>query len=111
VEPVVHWDVAYAASDADRSWFQADPGTSPRLIAAAGANPAPLINVGGSGLLAHGFTDITVLDLPAAALKPSQARPSCWNTPPRRCMSPPSATPKISPGPCCAGPSPQILRQ
>lgn len=78
---VAHWDAAYAEGDAGRSWFQADPEPSLRLIEAAGADPtAPLLDAGGGasrlaeGLLARGFADLTVADLSPAALALSRAR-------------------------------------
>jgi hypothetical protein len=76
-----HWDAAHAAGDAGRSWFQAEPATSLRLIARAGADPAaPLLDAGGGAsrlvdaLLARGFSDLTVADLSPAAMALSHAR-------------------------------------
>ncbi len=57
------------------SWYQAAPTVSLELVAALGISPeAAVIDVGGGGsffadaLVARGFTDVTVLDISAAAL-------------------------------------------
>jgi hypothetical protein len=71
-----HWDAAYAKGEDSRSWFQAEPASSLRLIAQAGTDPAaPLLDAGGGAsrlvdaLLARGFTDLTVADIPPFALE------------------------------------------
>jgi len=76
-----HWDAAHAAGEATRSWFQAEPATSLRLIARAGADPAaPLLDAGGGtarlvdALLARGFSDVTVADISGHALAAARAR-------------------------------------
>jgi trans-aconitate methyltransferase len=76
-----HWDSAYAQGEATRSWFQAEPAPSLRLIEAAGADSAaPLLDAGGGtsrlvdALLARGFADITVADLSPGAMALSRAR-------------------------------------
>jgi SAM-dependent methyltransferase len=81
MDRAAHWDAAHADGDAARSWFQAEPATSLRLIEAAGADPAePLLDAGGGasrlvdGLLARGFADVTVVDVSPAAMALSRAR-------------------------------------
>lgn len=77
-----HWENVYSTKgEAEVSWFQENPSPSPQLIELAGATPhSAIIDVGGGAsrlvdvLLARGFTDVTVLDLSAAALKAAQAR-------------------------------------
>lgn len=77
-----HWDEVYAQKAEDAvSWFQPRPEISLALIQAAGPGKSDaLIDVGGGasrlvdGLLAAGFTDLTVLDIAAAALQKSRAR-------------------------------------
>ena len=71
-----HWDEAYSTRGIDGvSWYQAAPTVSLELVDALGVSPhAPVIDVGGGGsflareLVARGFTDLTVLDVSAAAL-------------------------------------------
>jgi hypothetical protein len=76
-----HWDSAYAEGDESRSWFQAEPTTSLRLIATARADPAaPLLDAGGGAarlvdaLLARGFSDLTVVDVSAGAMALARER-------------------------------------
>lgn len=77
-----HWDKVYASKGEDQvSWFQETPAVSLELIARTGVAPdAAIIDVGGGAsrlvdaLLARGFTDLTVLDLSAAALAASRLR-------------------------------------
>jgi len=77
-----HWDEVYALKAEDAvSWFQPRPETSLALIAAADLERHdPIVDVGGGAsrlvdhLLADGHTDITVLDVAAAALEKSRAR-------------------------------------
>jgi hypothetical protein len=67
------------------SWYQADPATSIRLIteaaaSIAGEDSAVVDAGGGASLLAsrladEGFTDLTVVDVSAAALSRARARP------------------------------------
>jgi hypothetical protein len=85
MQRTLHWDSAHAEGDESRSWFQAEPAMSLRLIAAAGAEPgAPLLDAGGGAarlvdaLLARGFSDLTVADVsPAAmALAPNRLGPT-----------------------------------
>ena len=71
-----HWDTVY--SDKGRkevSWFQSDPGVSLELIRESGIGfDAPIVDVGGgasvlgSGLMAEGFNDVTVVDIAETAL-------------------------------------------
>ena len=71
-----HWDEAYSSRGIDGvSWYQAAPAVSLELVAALGVSPeAAVVDVGGGssfladGLVARGFTDVTVLDISAAAL-------------------------------------------
>ncbi len=71
-----HWDEAYSTRGVDGvSWYQAAPTVSLELVEALGVSPdAPVIDVGGGGsfladeLVARDFTDVTVLDISAAAL-------------------------------------------
>jgi len=75
------WDSAYAEGDAARSWFQAAPRMSLRMLDAAGVTAADsLIDVGGgasplaAALLARGFRDVTVLDISAAGMRYARQR-------------------------------------
>ena len=71
-----HWDEAYSTRGVDGvSWYQAAPAVSLELVDALGVSPkAAVIDVGGGRsfladeLVARGFTDVTVLDISAAAL-------------------------------------------
>src|SRR5579859_4125248 len=77
-----HWDQVYAEKAEDAvSWFEARPETSLALLHSAGiARTDALIDVGGGAsrlvdaLLQEGFSDVTVLDIAAAALEKSRAR-------------------------------------
>ena len=77
-----HWQKVYEAKAADEvSWFQREPRLSHALIArAAGSLDAMIIDVGGGAstlvdtLLADGYTNVTVLDLAAAALRQARER-------------------------------------
>lgn len=77
-----HWNGVYAHKAADSvSWFQPHAEHSLDLIARTGlGRDAAIIDVGGGAstladdLLAGGHTDLTVLDLSAAALHAAQAR-------------------------------------
>lgn len=77
-----HWEKVYATKAADAvSWFQPHAGLSLDLIKSTGAGKdAAIIDVGGGAstlvddLLAEGCTDLTVLDLSAAALKAARHR-------------------------------------
>lgn len=71
-----HWDEAYGArAIGGVSWYQATPAVSLELVEALGIPPeAAVIDAGGGEsfladeLVARDFTDITVLDISAAAL-------------------------------------------
>lgn len=77
-----HWERVYSSKATDAvSWFQEHAESSLRLIQATGvSSAASVIDVGGGAstlvddLLAHGYTNLTVLDLSAAALKAAQTR-------------------------------------
>ena len=75
------WDGAYAQGAVTRSWFQAAPLMSLRMLDAAGVTAADsLIDVGGgasplaAALLARGFRDVTVLDISAAGMRYARQR-------------------------------------
>jgi SAM-dependent methyltransferase len=77
---VEHWDGVYRDQDV-HSWDQIRPTVTLELLDAAGVAPtASVIDVGGgdgavvSALVDRGHTDLTVLDLSAAALSAGQAR-------------------------------------
>lgn len=71
-----HWDEAYTTRGVDGvSWYQAAPAVSLELVEALGVSTeAAVIDVGGGAsfladeLVARDFTDVTVLDVSAAAL-------------------------------------------
>jgi ubiquinone/menaquinone biosynthesis C-methylase UbiE len=71
-----HWEDIYASTAAtDSSWYEPEPAASLRLIEQIGPTPSQaVIDVGAGesllvdGLLARGFTDITVLDVSRNAL-------------------------------------------
>jgi trans-aconitate methyltransferase len=76
-----HWDAAYAQGEATRSWFEAEPLMSLRMLDAAGVTAsAAVIDVGGGtsrladALLARGCRDVTVLDISRAALQLARDR-------------------------------------
>jgi trans-aconitate methyltransferase len=76
-----HWDAAYAHGDTTRSWYQAEPMMSLRMLDAAGITPAAaVIDIGGGAstladaLLERGFLDVSVLDISAIALAQAQRR-------------------------------------
>lgn len=70
-----HWNAVYGTKSAHEvSWFQADPATPLRLLAAHAPVPASVVDVGtGASLLADrlmdgGWRDVTVLDVSEEAL-------------------------------------------
>lgn len=77
-----HWEQVYATKATDAvSWFQPQAATSLKLIQQTGiATTDAIIDVGGGastlvdGLLANGFSNLSVLDLSGAALAASRAR-------------------------------------
>ena len=80
-ELTVHWDDAYAQGETTRSWFETEPAMSLRMIDAAGVEAtASVVDVGGGtsrlvdSLLVRGHTDLTVVDVSAAALRITQQR-------------------------------------
>ena len=80
--PKQHWEKVYASKATDAvSWFQEHAGLSLDLINATGAGrDAGIIDVGGGAstlvddLVAAGYSDLTVLDLSAAALSAARGR-------------------------------------
>ena len=96
-----HWDDAYAQGESTRSWFEADPAMSLRMIDAAGVETsASVVDVGGGtarlvdSLLARGHHDVTVLDISEAALDIARQRlgpdaPVNWVHADIRAWSPP----------------------
>lgn len=77
-----HWEKVYTTKATDAvSWFQPHAEVSLDLIKATGAGrDAAIIDVGGGAstlvddLLASGYTDLTMLDLSAAALAAARSR-------------------------------------
>jgi 2-polyprenyl-3-methyl-5-hydroxy-6-metoxy-1,4-benzoquinol methylase len=77
-----HWEKIYAAkADTAVSWYQEHAVCSMKLLHASGvAKSAAIIDVGGGAstlvddMLAEGYTNITVLDLSAAALARARQR-------------------------------------
>jgi 2-polyprenyl-3-methyl-5-hydroxy-6-metoxy-1,4-benzoquinol methylase len=77
-----HWEQVYATKPSDTvSWFQEHADQSLRLIHKTGLDKnAAIIDVGGGAsilvdeLVAEGYTDLTVLDLSAAALSVAKQR-------------------------------------
>ena len=77
-----HWEKVYTTKATDAvSWFQPHADFSVGLIKATGAGrDAAIIDVGGGAstlvddLLADGYTDLSVLDLSAAALAAARSR-------------------------------------
>lgn len=76
-----HWDAAHAQGDDTRSWYEAHPDMSLRMLGAAGVSAADaLIDVSGGAspltgvLLDRGFRDLTVLDISAAGMQHARDR-------------------------------------
>ena len=76
-----HWDAAYALGADSRSWYQPQATESLEFIASTGADStASIVDIGGGasplvdGLLARGFTDVTVLDLSSEGLTVARER-------------------------------------
>lgn len=77
-----HWQTIYEQKQSSEvSWFQTNPVVSMQLIANCGlGNSDPIIDVGGGAsvlidhLLEQGYTQLSVLDISAAALATSQKR-------------------------------------
>ena len=82
MEPASHWERVYASHSPDAvSWYQPHATLSLDLIRRIAAGPGTrIIDVGAGAstlvddLLASGFTDLTVLDISAAALRLAQQR-------------------------------------
>ena len=82
MHPKEHWEKVYATKATDAvSWFQEHAELSLDLIKSTGAGKdAGIIDVGGGAsrlvddLVAEGYTDLTVLDLSAAALNAARQR-------------------------------------
>lgn len=77
-----HWNHRYAATDVEQvSWFESEATVSLAMIDAVGVTPeVSVVDVGGGasplvdGLLARGFTDVTVVDVSAVALDAAKRR-------------------------------------
>ncbi|WP_323035195.1 class I SAM-dependent methyltransferase [Pararhodobacter sp.] len=77
-----HWNAVYGArTESALTWFEESPAVSREMMVQAGITPgARVLDAGGGAsrlvdtLLDDGFTDLTVLDLSAEALKVSQDR-------------------------------------
>lgn len=77
-----HWDTVYATKRADEvSWFQPSAETSLKLVRRTGvARDAAIIDVGAGastlidGMIAEGFTDLSVLDISAVGLEQAKQR-------------------------------------
>jgi SAM-dependent methyltransferase len=81
VDRATHWDARYQAGPEQVSWFQTEAQVSLNLLELCNATPeSALIDVGGGasvlvdGLLARGWTDLTVLDISREALRTAQRR-------------------------------------
>jgi SAM-dependent methyltransferase len=76
-----HWDTVHGRNPPEtRSWFEATPEVSLRLIGSLGPPHSGLVDVGAGtsplvdALLAAGWRDITCLDMSAAALEITRRR-------------------------------------
>jgi len=77
-----HWQTVFRTKgERDVSWFQERADVSLDMIAAAGVGyEAAIVDIGGGAsrlvdaLVAHGFADVTVLDISDAALAAARAR-------------------------------------
>jgi ubiquinone/menaquinone biosynthesis C-methylase UbiE len=82
MQPKDHWETVYTTKATDAvSWFQEHARLSLDLIKATGVgHDAAIIDVGGGAsrmvddLLAEGYSDLTVLDLSAAAMQAARQR-------------------------------------
>lgn len=82
MQPKNHWDKVYSTKAADAvSWFQPHAELSFGIIKATGvAHDATLVDVGGGAsvlvddLLDHGYRNLAVLDISAAALRAARKR-------------------------------------
>jgi len=81
-ERTQHWDAVYQGSKPEAvSWYQPEPVVSLELLDALAVAPdAAVLDIGGGAsvlvdrLLARGFSDVTVLDISATALRASRQR-------------------------------------
>lgn len=81
-QPHEHWDQVYSEkTPSEVSWFQNDPRNSlAALDRFAESVSTPFVDIGGGAsnlvdaLLARGWSDLTVVDIAAPALKAAQAR-------------------------------------
>ena len=77
-----HWEKVYRQTSADQtSWHQDVPQLSLAMIARADLDfSTPIIDIGGGAsllvdhLLERGYSDLTILDISAAALEQGKAR-------------------------------------
>ena len=77
-----HWENIYETTDPTTvGWYQSDPVLSLKLIRSSGVGKeSAIIDVGGGAarlvdaLLNDGFSDVTVLDISATALKHTRSR-------------------------------------
>lgn len=77
-----HWETVYRTKRPDEvSWYQRDPATSRELIERVAPDPSSrIVDVGGGastlvdGLVADGYSDVTVLDLSSIALREARER-------------------------------------
>lgn len=76
-----HWEQVYATKPATEvSWYQREPRVSLDLITAGGSSSDAVIDVGGGastlvdGLLARGYTRVSVLDFAGAAIEAARDR-------------------------------------
>lgn len=82
LDPRAHWERVYRTNDPTRvSWYQTEAAVSLRLVQKyVPSLTAPIIDVGGGAsvlvaqLHAAGYSDLTVLDLSAAALAEARRR-------------------------------------
>jgi len=82
MEPKNHWETVYSTKETTEvSWFQEHAERSLKLILDAGIpTQAQIIDVGGGAstlvddLLAHGYQNISVLDISSAALEAAKKR-------------------------------------
>jgi SAM-dependent methyltransferase len=82
LDPGRHWEEIYRRDDAGEvSWFEEVPRHSLELIRATGlSRDSPILDIGGGAsrlvdhLVSAGYTDLTVLDISAAALALARAR-------------------------------------
>ncbi|HEY7121290.1 MAG TPA: class I SAM-dependent methyltransferase [Solirubrobacterales bacterium] len=80
-DAATHWERVYTETASDEvSWFEPTPRTSVELIGEAGiGKDVPIVDVGGGEshlageLLDLGYTDVTVADISATALKVARA--------------------------------------